>query len=96
MSPGCASSGKITISSPTAQLALLTSVTDHMPSFSLTRSERPAQLGQLKVSPRSIPSGTAIFRPQSLQNAVRILSSGEQCLLCGTNANTIDLVTIEQ
>ncbi len=72
MSPGCASSGKITISSPTAQLALLTSVTDHMPSFSLTRSERPAQLGQSKMFPPLIPAGITISCPQPLHNTVGI------------------------
>ena len=64
----------MSISSPTAQLAFLTSITDETPSFSLTRSERPAQLGQSKISALLIPSGITISCPHPLQNAFGIAS----------------------
>jgi hypothetical protein len=72
MLPGRTSSGKMTVSSPTAQLAFFTCVTDQTPSFSLARSDRPAQFGQShsKMSPRLIPSGIAISCPHPLQDAV--------------------------
>ena len=77
MSPGRASSGKMTVSSPTAQLAVFTSVTDQTPRFSLTRSVSPAQLGQSKMSPLLIPTGSSIWCPQLWQDAFGIaLSSG--------------------
>lgn len=67
MSPGWTSCGRITTSSPTAQLAFLTSVTDQVPSFSPTRSDGPAQLGQSKIPQLVIPAGISISRPHSLQ-----------------------------
>jgi hypothetical protein len=96
MSPGCTSSGRISISSPTAQLAVFTGITDQLPSFSLVRSVSPAQFGQSKRSPGLIPTGIAICCPQPRQTAVGILSSGKEHALCYTNANATDFVTIEQ
>src|SRR5574337_483375 len=72
MSPGCTLSGRMTISSPTAQLAFLTSVTDHFPSCSLARSVRPAQFGQSNIPPFLIPAGISISCPHPVQDALGI------------------------
>jgi hypothetical protein len=62
----------MTISSPTAQLAFLTSVTDHFPSCSLARSVRPAQFGQSNMSAFLIPAGISISCPHPEQDATGI------------------------
>ena len=74
MSPGLTSSGRMIVSSPTAQLAVFTGITDQLPFFSLARSVSPAQVGQSKVPPLPIPSGIAIRAPQPLQCAIRMAS----------------------
>src|SRR5574337_1634246 len=66
MSPGLTSSGRKMTSSPTAQLAVLRTTADHVPSCSLTRSESPAQLGQAMMSPERVPSGSSISCPHPL------------------------------
>jgi hypothetical protein len=73
-SPGWTSSGRMTSSSPTAQLAFLTGVTLHWPSRSLARSVRPAQFGQLKRPPLAIPPGISSSCPHPGHHAFRIPS----------------------
>jgi hypothetical protein len=78
----------MTVSSPTGQLAVLTSRTLHAPSCSTARKVRPAQFGQSKVSPFSIPAGIAISWPQpghqtfwaAISGIVRSSGQAEQSL----------------
>jgi len=67
----------MTISSPTAQLAVFTSFTVQTPSRSLARSVSPAQFGQSKVPPLQIPAGISTSRPHLRHQAFGIGPSGE-------------------
>lgn len=70
MSPGWASSGRMTASSPTAQLARFSRVPRHSPSCQLNLSEMPAQVGQAILSPGLAPAGTSRACPHSGQGTV--------------------------
>lgn len=70
MSPGWASSGRMTASSPTAQLARFSRVPRHSPSCQLNLSEMPAQVGQAILSPGLAPAGTSRACPHSGQGIV--------------------------
>ncbi len=95
MSPGLTSSGKITISSPTAQLAVFTGVTDQIPSFSLARSVSPAQLGQSTMSPLLIPTGSSHCCPQPWQTAVGTISLRKSAILFAQSQKAFDLAPVK-
>lgn len=75
MSPGCTSSGRITSSSPTAQLARLSSVPRQSPPCRLNLSVIPAQVGQSMMSPGFAPAGTGRANPHSGQGTVVPMTS---------------------
>src|SRR3970040_1366318 len=93
MSPGLTSSGRMIVSSPTAQLGGFTGITAHLPFFSLAGSVTPAQVGQSRVPPLPIPSGIAIRAPQPLQCAIRMASLARCPLPNPTEA--LDLVPVK-